>query len=108
MPDRREMSKKFIQLTSGWIPACVMLLFATALVMGQDRSALPQETVPLAAPTTPVVVPGLLDTNDHIRLESIRIFADSVLPVPQITEISIGATIRNGPDTTQPDSVTVK
>jgi hypothetical protein len=28
------MKNKFIQLTSGWIPVCVLLLFATALVYG--------------------------------------------------------------------------
>lgn len=87
------MSKKFIQLTSGWIPVSVLLLFAAALVMGQDRSGLPQESLPLAAPTVAVAEPGLLDHNDHVRLEAVRLFVDSALPMPETIKISIGATI---------------
>ena len=64
MPDRDTMSKRFIRLTSGWIPASVMLLFATALVMGQDRPVPQQENVPVAAPGATVFAPELLDAND--------------------------------------------
>ena len=107
MPGEKTMSNKFIQLTSGWIPVSVMLLFAAALVMGQDRTGLPQENLLLASPTVPVATPGLLDPNDHVRLESIRMFVDSVLPMPESIEISIGATIRTG-KATEPAGESVK
>ena len=107
MPDRQNMSQKFIQLTSGWIPVSVMILLAAALIMGRGEPLQAQETIPLAAPATNVVVPGLLDSNDQIRLDSIRLLVDSVLPVPETIEISIGATIRTGPVTGQADSASI-
>ena len=36
------MSKRFIQLTSGWIPVAVLLLLAAALVSGEPRTDLAQ------------------------------------------------------------------
>ncbi len=101
MPDEKTMSKKFIQLTSGWIPVSVLLLFAAALVMGQDTSRLPQEIPLPTAPTAAVVEPGLLDPNDHVRLEAIRFFLDSLLPMPESISITIGATIRNDKPATE-------
>ena len=104
IPDRQRMSQKFIRLTSGWIPVSVLILLATALIMGRDDSLQAREAAAPAAPAATVVAPGLPDSNDQVRLESIRKFEDSVLPVPEIIEISFGATIRTGPETGQPDN----
>ena len=46
------MRKKFIQLTSGWIPVSVLLLFAVALVTAQARGDLPIEVEPVHQPVT--------------------------------------------------------
>ena len=45
------MSKRFIQLTSGWIPVAVLLLLAAALVSGEPRTDMTQAVT--AAPTAP-------------------------------------------------------
>lgn len=45
------MSKRFIQLTSGWIPVVVLLLLAAALVSGEPRTDMTQAVT--AAPTAP-------------------------------------------------------
>ena len=105
IPDTQRMSQKFIRLTSGWIPVSVLVLLAAALIMGRDGSLQAREAAP--APAATVVVPGLLDSNDQVRLESIRMFVDSALPVPETIEISFGATIRTGSDTGQADSASV-
>ena len=93
--DRQSMGEKFIQWTSGWIPASVLLLFATALVMGQDR---PVTAEPQSLPAAPVVMPALPSPTDQIPLESIRNIVDSVLPIPETIQISIGASFRTSPD----------
>ncbi len=102
MPGEKTMSNKFIQMTSGWIPVSVLLLFAAALVMGQDRSGLPAADELPAEPTVMITSPGLLNANDHVRLETIRLFVDSVLPMPETIRISIGATIRSEKSVTGP------
>ena len=44
------MRKRFIQLTSGWIPVSVLLLFAFALVTAQARGDIPVEVEPVHQP----------------------------------------------------------
>lgn len=51
MRRRKTMSKRFIQLTSGWIPVAVLLLLAAALVSGEPRTDLAKGVT--AAPTAP-------------------------------------------------------
>jgi hypothetical protein len=47
----KPMSKRFIQLTSGWIPVAMLLLLAAALVSGEPRTDLAKAVT--AAPTAP-------------------------------------------------------
>ena len=54
-----EMKKQFIRLTSGWIPVSVLVLFTIALVAGQARASLSEETR-----ATPV--PPLLTTSVEV------------------------------------------
>jgi hypothetical protein len=101
---KETMRKRFIQLTSGWIPVSVLLLFATALVLGQDRSGMQEEGVPFAEPEASVVTHGFLDSNDRTRLESIRRFVDTVLPMPESIEISIGTNTDAGTGVARPEA----
>ncbi len=39
------MHKKFIRMTSGWIPVSVMALLTVALIAGHARANLPKEVV---------------------------------------------------------------
>ena len=52
----QEMSKQFIQLTSGWIPVVVMALLAIALVGGQANADVEAEKR----------LPGLVTTVPHL------------------------------------------
>jgi len=98
------MDKRFIQLTSGWIPVFVLLLLAAALAMGQGSSDAPGERVHLATPATSNEAPGLLDANDRAKLESIRIFVDSFLPMPESIQITVDTTIDTGAGGAQPQT----
>jgi len=46
------MSKKFIQMTSGWIPVSILVLFAIAFVAGQARA---RQQIELGASAVPGV-----------------------------------------------------
>ena len=83
------MRNRFIQLTSGWIPVSVLLLFAAALVAGQDRANLSPDAsaAPVASELTVSVT--LLDLNDQARLAAIRNIAASAIPLSERIELAI-------------------
>ena len=99
------ISKRFIQLTSGWIPVSVLLLFAAALVSGQDRAEPP---APHSVPSISIDTPGLLDVDDRMRIESIRLFVDAILPMPETVEISISPAITAGQEKSNPETGAVE
>jgi len=80
------MSKRFVQLTSGWILVTLALLLATVLISGQAGAAEPpQSRVP---PT--VSIP---DENDHAHLASIRHFVDTELSMPKRVQVTIDVSV---------------
>lgn len=94
------MSKQFIQWTSGWIPVSVMLLFATALVLGQDRPAPSQAAVPL---TVAVDVEAARDAAEVGRLEPVHI-----VPDPAAAATPIDATRHINPDAGHDDRASMQ
>lgn len=56
------MRNQFIKLTSGWIPIFVMLLFATALVMGRPDGGL------IEARSLPAIVSPIADSIEMPQL----------------------------------------
>lgn len=87
------MSKRFIQMTSGWIPIAVLLLFAAALVTGQARAKLPEDigvlpTAPAAAPSLDVV-DGVMASESDVITVMLRSFID----LPENARLRLDATI---------------
>lgn len=80
------MSKRFIQLTSGWIPVTLTLLLATLLIAGQPGAAKPPQSRVQPAVSIP-------DENDHVHLASIRHFVDTGLPMPERVQVTIDVSI---------------
>lgn len=80
------MSKRFIQLTSGWIPVTLTFLLATVLIAGQPGAAEPPQS--RVQPT--VSIP---DENDHVHLASIWHFVDTGLSMPERVQVTIDVSI---------------
>lgn len=80
------MSKRFIQLTSGWIPVTLTLLLATVLIAGQPSAAVSPES--RVQPT--VSIP---DENDQARLASIRHFVDTEQPMPERVQVTFDVSV---------------
>ncbi len=77
------MRKRFIELTSGWIPVSVLLLFAVVLVAGQASANLPTDIravapTGIASPADPVLHGELV-----LKLERAWLLADKVLLLPE-------------------------
>ena len=87
------MKKQFIQLTSGWIPVSVLLLFTIALVAGQARANLPNEikAAPIPAVTTSINI--VLSSDVLKKLEALPIVVDTLLALPSDFELGIEARI---------------
>jgi len=89
------MQKQFIQLTSGWIPVSVLVLFTAALVMGQARANLSNEikAVPVPAVTTSVSI--VLNADILQKLEALPLAVDTLLALPSDLDVSINASINS-------------
>ncbi len=99
------MKNQFIQLTSGWIPVFVLLLFTVALVVGQARANLPNEIK--AAPNLPVATSSInvvLNSDTLKKLEALPLVVDTFLALPSDLEFSIdvAATPRKRDDQASP------
>lgn len=83
------MQKQFIQLTSGWIPVSVLVLFTAALVAGQARANLPNEikAAPVPAVTTSVRI--ILNADVLQKLEALPIVVDTLLALPSDLGVSV-------------------
>jgi len=92
------MSKKFIQLTSGWIPVSVLLMFVVALVTGQARANLPSEIKATPAPMVTTSINVVLHSQMFEKLETLPLVIDTLLALPAEIELSIDATIRSTDD----------
>jgi hypothetical protein len=79
------MSKRFIQLTSGWIPVAVMLLLAAALVSGAPREDRVDGTP--AVPATPELPINLLDSATGAHAENVTLVLRSFVEMP--SEVSL-------------------
>jgi len=91
-----EMSKQFIQMTSGWIPIAVMGLLAAALIAGQARANLPHEhrAVPVPAATAPVNI--VLSTQMLKKLDALPTVVENLLAMPIDIELRIDTRILRG------------
>jgi len=75
-PRQKTMSKKFIQITSGWIPVSILVLFAIAFVAGQARARVENEFGASAVPATDlIIVSGTQQGRDR---ESGRVVVDRI------------------------------
>ena len=83
------MSKRFIEITSGWIPVSVLLLCAAALIAEQARANLPNETKAAPVPAASTSVSFIL-TRDALRqFESVPPIVDTILALPAEIEFSV-------------------
>jgi hypothetical protein len=87
------MSKRFIEMTSGWIPVAVLLLFAAALVTGQARARLGDEIG--AVPAAPAAAPPLATVDGVTSPESgvIAVMLRSFIDLPEDTRLRLDTTI---------------
>jgi hypothetical protein len=87
------MKQQFIQLTSGWIPVSVLVLFTVALVAGQARANLPNEikAAPVPAITTSVNI--VLHADVLGKLEAFPVVVDTLLSLSSDLEVSVDAGI---------------
>ena len=88
------MSRKFIRITSGWIPVSVLLLFAAALVTGgEPQSGLQNQPTVVDVPSA--------ELHEQIRstlrdVDSVRVLVDSLGYLPDRVELIIDAGISSG------------
>ncbi len=92
---RDEMSKQFIQMTSGWIPVVVMALLAVALIAGQAQANLPNELRAASTPAT-TSVNIVLSTQMLKKLDSLPAVVDALLAMPKDIELRIDTRILRG------------
>ena len=85
------MSKKFIHLTSGWIPVSMLCLLAIALVTGQARANL--DAGDAAAPFTSSGIPSIQAPPEDI--ETLRLWVEAYLDVPDRIQLTIDATLQS-------------
>ncbi len=84
-----EMSKQFIQMTSGWIPIAVMTLLAVALIAGQAQANLPNELRAVPAPAMTTSVKIVLNAQMLKRLESLPAAVDTLLAMPKDIDLRV-------------------
>jgi hypothetical protein len=87
------MKKQFIQLTSGWIPVSVLLLFTVALVAGQARANLPNEIKAAPMPVVTTSINIVLSSGVSKKLEALPLVVDTLLALPSDIELGIDARI---------------
>jgi len=87
------MKKQFIQLTSGWIPVSVLILFTIALVAGQARANLPNEIKAAPIPVVTTSVSVILNVDMLRKLEALPQVVDTLLALPSDLELTIDAGI---------------
>ena len=87
------MSNKFIQMTSGWIPVSVLLLFAAALVTGQARANLPAEIKSTPAHFATISIEHVVNSKLIDRLEVLPGALESVITLPSEIELTIDTKI---------------
>ena len=88
------MSKRFIQLTSGWIPVSVLLLFAAALVTGQtDDDAMPgikgQGVKVSVTEKRPAAAATILGGRVQEDLHTVRYLVGSIRQLSEEGELTI-------------------
>jgi len=92
------MSKRFIEITSGWIPVSVLLLFTAALVTGQAQANLPDEAKSSSMPAAAASFNFVLNKDTLRNVEAVPLVIDSILALPSEFELSIEARILSGKD----------
>ena len=85
------MSKKFIRLTSGWIPVSVLLLCAAALISSPGDASSRGDSATGTAPVAPVAVPRSLDPDERAGHGPGLDYAESVLPLTESIGLALGA-----------------
>ncbi len=83
------MRKRFIELTSGWIPTSVLLLFAVVLVAGQASANLPAEARAVAPARITSPVDPALHGELVLKLELARLLTEKVILLPEGVELVI-------------------
>ena len=88
MPGKK-MSKRFIALTSGWIPVFFLLMLAAALATGQARN----DRIAAVSPVAPVAVEVLITLPEDVRttLDAVREIIDAGQPARAATHDQQGA-----------------
>ena len=85
------MSKRFIELTTGWIPIAVLMLFAAALVTEQASANLPSGLVTLPATTE---TPHSRFEGPYGRdVDEIAVILESIVELPSDVRLILDATI---------------
>ena len=87
------MRRKFIKVTSGWIPVSVLLLFAAAFVTGEPRGDRQGEIAVIDVPSA--------ELHGEIRstlrdVESVRYLVATITSVPARVERLVDAGIASG------------
>tara|TARA_B110000438_G_C15722555_1_gene610503 strand:+ start:642 stop:953 length:312 start_codon:yes stop_codon:yes gene_type:complete len=76
------MHKKFIRMTSGWIPVSVMALLTVALIAGHARANLPKEVVAAQISLATTSLGAALNAELLRQLESLPASVNTLLIVP--------------------------
>ena len=87
------MSKRFIELTTGWIPIAVLMLFAAALVTEQAGASLPSGLLTVPAPAAPETPHSKFEGPHGREVEDIAIILKSIFELPSDVRLILDATI---------------
>lgn len=87
------MSKRFIEITSGWIPVSLLLLFTVALVTEQAAANLSNESRAIPQVATPAAVTVVISRDALGKIESVSDIVDTVLALPSNIELRIDARV---------------
>lgn len=100
------MRKRFIRLTSGWIPVSVLALFVVALVAGQARANLPNEIKAAPVPSSTTAITIVLTRDMLQKLRSLPLFVDTLLELPADLDLDGRTLLQNEHDdaTSRPES----
>lgn len=85
------MSKRFIELTTGWIPIAVMMLFAAALVTEQGSANFPGGLA--ALPATPETPHSRFEGPHGRDVDEIAVMLESIVELPSDLRLILDATI---------------
>ncbi|MDA0678868.1 MAG: hypothetical protein O3A13_00665 [Proteobacteria bacterium] len=83
------MKKRFIQLTSGWIPVSVLLLFTVALIAGQARANLPGDLRAEPVPAATSTIDDVTGVKLRWSPETLPLIVESLPVLPYGFEIAI-------------------